>query len=202
MIPIAGRPFLTHILDRLPESAHVTLCIGFRGEYIVDYFGREYNGRTIEYSTEDRPLGTGGAVLRAIKNVPDRDVCVINGDTIFDIPLSDFMHEHIKYNADVTLALKPMRKIDRYGTVSIDENKRVVCFAEKEYAEYGLVNGGIYILNVQTLVSLKFPEVFSLETDLFEKYAQKLNMRGFSYDSLFIDIGVPDDLAIANRILA
>jgi len=201
MIPVAGRPFLTYILDRLPGDAHVTLCVGFKSEQIVDYFGRDYDGRSIDYSIEYRPLGTGGAILRAMQNVPDRDVCVINGDTVFDVPYDELMRRHVEYRADVTLALKPMQEFDRYGTVSVDGNNRILSFTEKKYMDNGLINGGVYMLNVQSIIALKFPEVFSLEMDLLEKNVQMLNMLGFSNDSLFIDIGVPEDLVIANRLL-
>ena len=201
MVPVAGRPFLTHILDRLPADALITLCVGYKKEYVSDFFGSAYQGREIRYSCEESPLGTGGAVLQAIRGLNEENVCLINGDTVFDLNVNDLMDKHLAYNADVSIALKSMSGFDRYGTVSIDSGNRVTGFEEKKYTKQGLINGGVYMLKLQSLRSLVLPEVFSLEKDLFEKNVRQLDMRGIVYDSLFIDIGVPEDLARAGGIL-
>lgn len=203
MVPVAGRPFLTHVLDRLPENSNVILCVGYLKERVKEYFGDRYKSLTLNYSEENYPLGTGGATLQAIRRFPgERNICLINGDTFFDLPIIKFMLEHEKTDADITLAVKPMRNFDRYGRVELDQNNCITAFYEKTYAEYGLINGGVYALNAHTVLYLGLPDIFSFEKDLLEKYVNTLKIAGSIYDSYFIDIGVPEDLERAERDLS
>lgn len=203
MVPVAGCPFLTHVLDCLPEGSSVTLCIGYLKERVMEYFGDKYKSLSIDYSVEDTPLGTGGAALKAMRaHTGEKSVLLINGDTLFDAPLESFIAAHEKSGADITLALKPLRDFDRYGAVTLDDSGRITAFSEKKPTEYGLINGGIYALNTKSILRLNLPRAFSLEKDLFEKNLDNLNIRGIIHDSFFIDIGVQEDLERANTLLS
>ena len=70
-----------------------------------------------EYAVEKVPLGTGGGIKLAMSKATSGDVVVLNGDTFFDVNLSEMMKKHNQYPSSVTLALKSMRDFDRYGRV-------------------------------------------------------------------------------------
>src|ERR1700761_44600 len=63
MAPIAGRPFLEYLIERLVAGGvtDLTLSIGYRSEAIRDHFGEAWGAARIGYATETEPLGTGGA---------------------------------------------------------------------------------------------------------------------------------------------
>ena len=93
-----------------------------------------------------------------------------------------------------------MHKFDRYGTVEV-VNDRVHMFREKTYMEYGLINGGVYIIRKNVLTGQEWPEKFSFEKEILEKKASRLNFAGFSCDQYFVDIGIPEDYARAEKEL-
>lgn len=68
MIMIEGKPFLAYQLEYLKKAGvrNVILCTGHLGQQIEDYFGDGSRlGMRINYSREDRLLGTAGALKRA-----------------------------------------------------------------------------------------------------------------------------------------
>jgi D-glycero-alpha-D-manno-heptose 1-phosphate guanylyltransferase len=88
-----------------------------------------------------------------------------------------------------------MQKIERYGTVEINPENRILDFKEKQKLNSGLINGGIYFLKIKALLDLKLPEKFSFEKDFLEKNVSSIRMYGFSFRNYFIDIGIPEDYA-------
>ena len=124
---------------------------------------------------------------------------VTNGDTLFKANTSSLQNFHQQKNADCTLALKPMKNFDRYGVIELNEDDSIKSFKEKKYYEQGLINGGLYMLNVSKFLSESFPEKFSFETAYLEKYYNQHKMFGLIQDEYFIDIGIPEDYERARR---
>src|SRR5213595_3303906 len=79
---VAGRPFLTYVLDALVIAGvqRVTLCTGYRGEMVQAAFGDRYGALHLAYSMESRPLGTAGAVVAALPVLESPTILVTNGD--------------------------------------------------------------------------------------------------------------------------
>jgi D-glycero-alpha-D-manno-heptose 1-phosphate guanylyltransferase len=102
-------------------------------------------------------------------------------------------HQHANTAADCTLALKYMSHADRYGLVSLDAESRISSFTEKKPQATGLINGGIYALRVDAVLSQPLPEKFSFEKDYLEREFLKGKIFGQPQEGYFIDIGVPDD---------
>lgn len=197
MAPVNGRPFLAYILDHLIVQGvtKLILSVGYKHEVIVGHFNNTYKNAKIFYSVETAPLGTGGAIKKALSLVEGENVLVVNGDTYLDSDLDGLFAYHVASGADLTMTLKPMRDFERYGSVSINVSNRVVAFEEKKYKEQGLINAGVYLLNKRLFEGCDLPNVFSFENDFLEKYYQTLQFKGFSVDAYFIDIGIPEDFA-------
>ena len=104
-------------------------------------------------------------------------------------------------NADCTLSLKPMINFSRYGVIELNDDNSIKSFHEKKNYEQGLINGGLYMLNVSAFLSESLPEKFSFETDYLEKFYNKQNMFGLIQDEYFIDIGIPEDYERAQKEL-
>jgi D-glycero-alpha-D-manno-heptose 1-phosphate guanylyltransferase len=202
MFEIGNRPFLEILLERMiPRGLRrAILTTGHLHPIIESYFGTQYRSVKIDYAVENQPLGTGGAVWKALQVASQEDVLVFNGDTLFDIDLSEFHRFHKETRADASIALKPMRNFDRYGTVELT-NGRIRAFCEKRPTEEALINGGVYILNKPSMARLAMPERFSIETDFFEKYTTSFRICGYVSDAYFIDIGIPEDCERAQREL-
>ena len=75
-------------------------------------------------------------------------------------------------------------------------------FTEKNKASgEGTINGGIYLINKAFLQKLTLPQKFSFEKDLMEKYVSTIPFYAIESDGYFIDIGIPEDYARAQREL-
>lgn len=194
MAPIGNKPFLKYLLDYLIEHQiqNVVLCTGYKHEVIENYFLNDYKSLSITYSVEQEPLGTGGAIKEALKYVSSEEVLILNGDTLFNVDLQTFRHQHKETDADISVALKYLVKFDRYGSVVLNKNK-IVKFDEKKYMDEGYINGGIYILNSEILKNYDLPKSFSFEKEILESKVNELKVMGYKCNEYFIDIGIPED---------
>jgi D-glycero-alpha-D-manno-heptose 1-phosphate guanylyltransferase len=203
MAPVAGKPFLHWVIQYL-QSQRVTdfiFSVGYMHEAIEDYIANEHPNLNAKFSVEAEPLGTGGAIYLAAQLCAEEDVLIVNGDTLFEADLQRLYNYHLQSKAHCSLALKPMENFDRYGVVETDELHTVLSFQEKKYMESGLINGGVYILNLPAFKQLDFPDKFSFEKDYLEKYMGAQKMIGIPDAGYFIDIGIPEDFKKANKDL-
>lgn len=194
MAEINGIPFLKYLFQYLKQQniEDVILSVGYKHDVIVDYFGKEFDGIKINYVIEDKPLGTGGAIRKAFEIAGD-EAFVLNGDTFFDVNLFELFQFYNWNRADLALALKPMSKFDRYGTVTTDQDGRILSFNEKKYCEDGLINGGVYVMSSDVFYMKDLPEVFSFEKEILEGLKDEARLFGLITEPYFIDIGIPED---------
>jgi len=191
MAPIGTKPFLEYILKYLKKNGinRVVLSVGYKWETIQNYFGNEYDDMELVYSVENEPLGTGGAIKKALEKIEEQEVYIVNGDTFFDVDLKKLV---LTNDSRIILALKKMHNFDRYGCVESDENGYVTNFTEKEFREVGNINGGIYLAKKDLFEAYTLDDKFSFEEFMQKEY---MNLRIISkvFDSYFIDIGIPED---------
>lgn len=195
MAPVAGRPFLFYVINYLRSQGieKFIFSLGYKHEVIEAYLKDQFSTLQYECSIEEEPMGTGGAIQLACKMATEKNILVANGDTLFKINGKELFNFHIEHGAECTLALKPMQQFDRYGVVELDDKKTISDFKEKQFYASGLINGGVYVLNVENFLTKDFPEKFSFEKDFLEKYYQQGKIAGIVQDDYFIDIGIPED---------
>lgn len=195
MAPVYGKPFLCYVLDRLVNAGirRIVLATGYKHEVIESWFGPEYRGAEIVYSHEDTPLFTGGAIRQAARLLTSEDFVVLNGDTLFDIDFGKLYEFHASHSANLTVALRHVDDTSRYGAVQCADN-RIVAFHEKTDSHgAGDINGGIYAINRAWLMNQDLPTKFSFEKELMQPLAGAEGFYGLSFNTYFIDIGVPED---------
>lgn len=204
MAPVAGRPFISYVIDylRMQGIEKFIFSLGYKHEVITSYLQEQYSTLQYESVIEEEPLGTGGAILLSTKKATTQNVLITNGDTLFKVDLDNLISKHTSFNAECTLVLKPMGNFSRYGVVDLDEEGKVCSFKEKQFYSEGLINGGCYLLNVDDFLQYSFPEKFSFETNYLEKYYKKKDIYGIVEDAYFIDIGIPEDYERAQEEFA
>ncbi len=203
MAPVAGKPFLYFVIEYLLQQGveKFIFSLGYKSEMIIDYVNDQYPTIIKHYSIEAEPLGTGGAIKLACSLTTEKDVLILNGDTIFKIDTSQLLSFHTEHNANCTLALKPMHHFDRYGVVELNADASIASFKEKQFYETGLINGGIYALNVASFLKEDLPLKCSFEKDYLEQFFDSRKMYGSVQDEYFIDIGIPEDFERAQEEL-
>lgn len=199
MADINGKPFLEHLLEYLEMYmfTNVILAVGYRYQMIQSYFGDKFKNININYSIEEEPLGTGGAVKQAMKLAKTPLVFIFNGDTMFRVDIRKMTDFHRARESKLSIALREIRDSSRYGTVDLEWDRSIIRFKEKGDFEgfdtKGFINGGIYLINKPYFDTLKLPDKFSFETDFLEKIVQTSKVYGMVCRQYFIDIGIPED---------
>lgn len=203
MATVAGRPFLQHLIDQLISQGvtQFIFSLGYLHEVIEQFLLQQYPNLHYTIVLEDEPLGTGGAIYLACQKAAQPDVLIVNGDTFYNVEVLPFFQFHKDNHSICTLALKPMTNFDRYGVVDINKEGYIQSFQEKMFYKQGLINGGVYFLNVPAFLSLNFDKKFSFENSFLEKYYASLKMMALVEDKYFIDIGIPEDYEKANKEL-
>lgn len=169
--------------------SRVVLAIGHKGEKIVE----KYSGDPrITFSLEEYPLGTGGAVIKAMNEITTEDFVVMNGDSLCNVDLVDAYETHKKCNAFASIVLGEASDISDYGSIRIDENNRILSFAEKISEKRNrLINAGVYIFSNKIINHAPKNEAFSLERDFFPNILDK-HCYGYVTGSEVLDIGTPE----------
>lgn len=195
MAPVEGKPFLHYVIAYLQTQGITSFifALGHLHEQVIDYLEKEYPSLQKQYSIEDTPLGTGGAIKLACSKARGKDVVVVNGDTLFKLDLEKLITFHTLSKADCTLSLKRMAHFNRYGVVELNTDYSIRSFREKKEYKSGIINAGVYALNVERFISEDLPAAFSFEKDYLEKYFEKRKMYAVVQDRYFIDIGIPED---------
>lgn len=196
MAPVGGRPFLEYLLKYLENNfvQNIILSLGYKADSIIRHFGTVFGKLNLSFIVENEPLGTGGAIMKALDYTSSDNVIVMNGDTLFDVDLPEMLQQHIISKALVTVALHEVPDTGRYGAVVTNADGRIVAFREKQPgAGRGHVNGGVYIFSREYLKTLNLPEKFSLEKDLFQAHFSDGSYYGYYDSGYFIDIGIPAD---------
>jgi len=173
MAPINGRPFLEYVLDYLDRWGlrRVILSVGYQKDVIIRHFGNQYKSMEIAYAIENEPLGTGGAILNALRHVQGFATFIFNGDTYFDVNLQRLDDFRRIKEADLCLGIRFEIEPERFGILEFDNNNRITGFVEKPVGlDEGYINGGAYIVRKDYLLRFGLPEKFSFEKDFLQKY--------------------------------
>ena len=144
LAPVAGRPFVTHLLDFLAAAGlrRVVLLTGFRGEQVRRALGERHGSMALAYCKEPSPLGTGGAMRAALDQLTAETILLLNGDSYCGVDLAAFAACHRRRARRRALALARMDDASRYGRVATAPDGRVTAFAEKGGVRAGLDQRG------------------------------------------------------------
>ena len=173
-IGVDGEALLSIQLDRLKKfgAQRVILALGHQAEAVVRFIteARANNMMRmfrdeIVFSLEPHPLGTAGALRHALPLI--RDVAfVMNGDTLVDVDLRDFVVDAVGADASV---------LHTWDDIST----------------------GICIFTQRALDTVWITPGPSLENDVLPK----MNWSKVARDCTFLDIGTPEQLALAPTFL-
>jgi NDP-sugar pyrophosphorylase family protein len=205
MASIGGRPFLELLLRQLRRYGfeRVILAVGYGREVIRGRFGQRAFGLHLAYSTESVPLGTGGALRKAVDLVESDGVLVTNGDSYTDCDLNEFVEDFRESQAEASVLVVPPDDRSDFGTVLLDDASKLVGFEEKpECSHASYVNAGVYMMSRQILSEITPGLEISLERELIPGWLrQGKDITGFVFRGKCIDIGTPQRYQSAQDFL-
>lgn len=206
MAPVAGRPFLEHIVRFLGAQglARVVLSTGHLSSVIEAHFaGHPVEGIEISCVREDTPLGTAGGFVQAARSLAARPAVwlVVNGDSLTVTDLAAFRAEFEAGHWSAALLGVGVSDAARFGTLEVRADGRLRRFLEKRSGA-GLINAGIYLVR-DTLVD-QFPEKspLSFETEVFPRLLDEgARIMVHAVEAPFLDIGSPESLALSDDFI-
>jgi D,D-heptose 1,7-bisphosphate phosphatase len=203
LLPVDGAPFLDILLFELGRHGirRVLLLASYGADQIAEYAAstslKGQFGLDIELAIEPERAGTGGAIWHARDRLEDT-FFLLNGDSWFDINLLELAGRLAKNpSAKMAIALRRVADASRYGVAAL-AGDRIARFEHRPHGSgTALINGGVYLSRRNLIGGL--PPRSSLEEDVFPVLAREGALIGVPLEGYFIDIGVPESYARAQR---
>lgn len=199
LVPVGETPILEIVLKQLKYYGFtdIILAVNHLAELIMTFFGKgEKLGLNVQYSVEDKPLGTA-APLKLIDEL-DEDFLVMNGDLLTTINFRELANYHLKNKNTATIATYQKEvKID-LGVLKIDEDD-FVDYIEKPVYQFD-VSTGVYVYNKRILDYIPDNSKYDIPDLIKNLHANNKKVKCFSDDYYWLDIGRVEDYEKANEI--
>ncbi|MDQ2084750.1 sugar phosphate nucleotidyltransferase [Xanthobacteraceae bacterium Astr-EGSB] len=211
MLPVAGRPFIEHIIQDVARFGigHICLLAGkFGGQIYEAYHGRTMYGSRLDVVVEPTLMGTAGALRHAVDRL-DSVFFLLNGDSWVEADLVSLVRRWqeaklVDPQIAVQLLLQRVQDVGRYGSVIVDGGK-VVAFREKSpggAGAPGFINAGVYIMCRQILDLIPDGRPISLESDALPLLIGRGSVSAVTAaGDYFVDIGLPASYDSAQKEL-
>ena len=187
LIPINKKPLIEWTIKYLKKYGITEIIIssGYKSNLIEKFLKKKKNfGCEIIFSNEKIPLGTGGAIKRALRYIDEESFLVLNGDVITNIDLRKILK---KPN---TIAANELKT--KFGTMDIKNNK-ILKFNEKKDVTDVWMNPGIYHLSKD--IERLIPKKGSLEGIVFPKMVKNKTLETVKFkNALWFSIDSHKDI--------
>jgi|SRR5271157_861905 len=202
LMPLGDMPVMELLLRQL-RRAGVTeafVAVNHLRHLIEAFFGDGSRmGLRLNYTLEDKPLGTAGAIASVIDQLGDQFI-MANGDLLTSLDIAGMMRFHAKTGAHATMGVYPREVKIEFGLIEVDEEMRMRAYREKPSYQH-LVSMGIYVLDSAHVRPHIEPGAYLDMPDLLLRMAAAgSDVRCFRDDCFWLDIGRPDDFARAQEI--
>lgn len=198
MVELGEKPIFEYQLAQLTKAGikEVIFACSYKKEILIDYVGdgSKY-GIKVYYSQEDQPLGRGGAIKKALKQLPAnwQDVVVTNGDNLWLLDLKSLISKH--QNKDALATIVVVRLKSPYGIVEFDDKDQVKGFKEKPILPHW-INAGVYVFSKE--IEKLLPDVGDHEVETFPKLPKE-RFLVFKSDNYWRGIDTIKDLNEAEK---
>ena len=129
LIPVAGKPILSYIIDQLKDLGvdEFVFVIGYLGEKVRGYVDEAYPNLKKTYILQEERRGSGHAIWLAKKAIGrTKEVVIVFGDTMLEGKL-----DHIVSCKKTCVAYKPVDDPRRFGVIETNEEGHIVRMVEK-----------------------------------------------------------------------
>lgn len=197
MMPIAGKPFIDYQLRLLAEQHvdEVILSVAHLANQIEEFVGAGSRyGISVKYAYDGpKRLGTGGAILAALKAVPE-NFGVLYGDTFLDIEFAPIYERFLKSGKKGLMTVLQNKNSWDKSNVLFENGEIKVYDKHRPTAQMQHIDYGLSILSKQCFAEFKPEENFDL-SEVFERCIARGEMAGYEVSKRFYEIGTPANLA-------
>lgn len=217
LLPVAGRPMLEWVLDRLPnEVDRVIVAVNWKAQALGTYLRDRprKKGQRFDFVVvrEEEPLGTAGALKNCASHIRGAQVLVLNADIVSAMDLGALAAAHRTHGAVATISLKEVEpaEVVHYGVAELaggpaaDGAVPMRGFVEKpkdaQHAPSRLINAGAVVLDRSVLDLIPPGRLVSLEKEIFPQLLSR-GFWGLPFTGHWIDVGDPVRLRAATAAL-
>lgn len=193
LMPLGNQPILETVVKQLARDGYtdLTFAVGYLSQLIEAYFGDGSKfGVNIDYSHEDKPLGTVGP-LKLIDGLED-NFLVMNGDILTDLDYGDLMAKHKASDAVATICVYQKDVPVSLGVLDLDDNDEVTGYTEKPTLHY-TASTGIYCFKRDVLEHIPDDQRFDLPDLVLKLIAEQKRVFAYRFAGKWLDIGRPED---------
>jgi MurNAc alpha-1-phosphate uridylyltransferase len=207
LVPVAGRPLIDHVLDRLAAAGVERAVVNVH--YLADLIERHLAGRTrprIAISDErEKLLNTGGGVVKALGAIGSEPFIHVNSDTIWidgvKPNLERLAEAFDPARMDALLLLAPVSTSIGYsgrGDFTMATDGRLKRRPERDVAPF--VYAGAAILRPELFKDAP-AGAFPL-TALFNRAEESGRLHGLRLEGVWMHVGTPQAIAEAEAAIA
>ena len=183
------------LIDYLPINRRIILAVGHLKESVKEFVHQKSYSKKIIFSSEESKLGTGGALIKASRIVNSKEFIAINGDTLQEIKISDFIAKSklikgVKINIGCTTC-----DYNDSGKLLINSKNFITNFSEKKLPNIKKENNlkictsiGMYTCDTEFFRSIPIKNK-SLEDDIIPNLVERKIAMGSVFNNSFHDFG-------------
>ena len=204
LLQIEGKAIIDYNIEALAACGikEIVVTTRYLAEQIYEHFAQPVAGVQLRCVTEDKPLGTIGAVADIWPSSQQGNTLVMNSDLLTTISFEDMYLRHRSTAADVTIAVVPYQVSVPYAILTLDSDDpdKVIAIEEKPSYSY-YANAGIYIFSNSLLATL-VPGEHCDATDLIGRaLAAGRKVTYYPIKGTWIDVGSPVDFRQAGELM-
>jgi NDP-sugar pyrophosphorylase family protein len=198
LVRVGGRPLAAYQVAALAEAGVVQVlvsCAAGQG----DLFREELAGLgpAIVPVEEAEPLGRGGGLRLAARELEGDSCFALNGDELLDLDFSALLARHLAADTSATIVVTRFRS--PFGIVELGDDDLVTGFEEAPRLPHW-VSSGVYVLGADALARL--PERGDHERATFPALAAQGKLAAFRHEGLWLTVNTPKDLRVAEEAVA
>jgi NDP-sugar pyrophosphorylase family protein len=194
LMPIGDMPILEVLLRQMrkAEITEVIITVGHLAELLRTFFqDGERFGMKIDYSFEDRPLGTAGP-LSLIADRLTESFLVANGDVLTTLDLRELVEAHRQSGAIATIATHNRKVNIDLGVLQFNGTDELTGYIEKPTYDF-FVSMGIYIFEPRVLEYIPYRQYLDFPDLVLKMIRNGERVMGYRFNGYWQDLGRPDD---------
>ena len=204
MVPVAGKPLLDHVLDKLADAgvSDAVVNVHYLPDQIIDHVAHRSRPRIVISDERDQVLGTGGAVVKALPLLDDAPFYHLNADTMWidgvRPNLARMADAFDPARMDILLLMAPTATSIGYsGNGDYAMLTDGALRKRKENQIVPFVYAGVAIMLPALFEDAPTGE-FSL-TKIFDRANDQERLFGLRLDGVWMHVGTPDAVQAAEK---
>lgn len=200
MVEACGKPFLEYLVVLLKGNGirKLLFLTGYLGYKIKAYFGDGSKwGVKIDYSLEEKPIGTGGA-LKLAKDKLENEFFLLFGDSYLPINYIKMANEYANSRKKAMLAIYDNKEDTGVPfNIAVDNSKKIISVYNKgkgNLQSFNYCDAGVVMVNkkVVNLIGGKTP--ISFEEIIYPELIAKGELSYYIAENRFYDMGTIERL--------